>query len=48
MSYRATLRSLPRSLRRQWLSMRLRFDEPRVMIGRFYVPPRRKENGRGS
>ena len=40
MSYRATFRTLPRSLRRQWWTMRLRFDEPRVMIGRFYQPPR--------
>jgi hypothetical protein len=39
-SYRATLRTLPHSLRRQWLTMRLRFDEPRVIIGRFYQPSR--------
>lgn len=33
MSYRRILRTLPRSLRRQWLMMRLRYSEPRVQIG---------------
>ncbi|MFM0224146.1 hypothetical protein [Paraburkholderia dipogonis] len=32
MSYRAVLRTLPRSLRRQWWSMRWRYREPRVAI----------------
>jgi hypothetical protein len=52
MSYRRALRTLPRSLRRQWLAMRLRFDEPRVDIGGWYQPPRRsgslKEKRNGS
>jgi hypothetical protein len=36
---------LPRSLRRQWFAMRLRFDEPRVDIGGWYQPPRRFQTG---
>jgi hypothetical protein len=32
MSYRPVLRTLPRSLRRRWLLMRLRFESPRILI----------------
>jgi len=33
-SYRATLRTIPKPLRRQWWSMRWRFPEPRMHISR--------------
>lgn len=32
MSYRPVLRTLPPSLRRRWLLMRVRFTSPRVLI----------------
>jgi hypothetical protein len=35
-SYRASLRALPRALRRQWWSMRWQYAEPRVAISRMY------------
>jgi|GEM_PF-4471804 len=38
MSYRPVLRSLPRALRRQWLTRRLAVKCPRVAIGRAWVP----------
>jgi hypothetical protein len=36
MSYRATLRTIPRALRRAWWSQRWLFDEPRVAISRLF------------
>lgn len=36
MSYRAVLRTLPRSLRRAWWKQRWQFSEPRTPIGRLY------------
>jgi hypothetical protein len=36
-SYRAMLRSIPKALRRRWWSMRWRYPEPRVAIGRMHV-----------
>ena len=36
MSYRAVLRTMPRSLRRAWWVQRWRFAEPRVAISRLY------------
>ncbi|OYD64823.1 UNVERIFIED_ORG: hypothetical protein BDU10_7443 [Burkholderia sp. CF145] len=39
MSYRHVLRSIPKSLRRQWLQRRYRYAEPRVAISRYYGLP---------
>jgi hypothetical protein len=36
MSYRTTLRTIPRALRRSWWAQRWQFDEPRVAISRLY------------
>lgn len=38
MSYRQVLRTIPKPLRRRWLSMRLRYDAPRVAIGSAWLP----------
>ncbi|WP_322092786.1 hypothetical protein [Paraburkholderia bannensis] len=39
MSFRATLRSIPRALHRRWWEIRWQFDTPRVEISRFYAEP---------
>jgi len=39
MSYRGALRLVPKSLRPQWLAMRLAYAAPRVDIGCAWVPP---------
>jgi hypothetical protein len=36
-SYRTVLRPMPMALRRRWWSMRWRYPEPRVAIGRMHV-----------
>jgi len=43
MSYRAVLRTIPKALRRQWWSMRWRFDEPRTPISTLWVAQRREK-----
>lgn len=37
MSYRQTLRAIPKPLRRQWLQMRYRYRAPRIEIGCAYL-----------
>ncbi|WP_155836783.1 hypothetical protein [Paraburkholderia mimosarum] len=36
MSYRASLRKIPKALRRQWWEQRYRYAEPRTPISRLY------------
>ncbi|WP_233869560.1 hypothetical protein [Paraburkholderia adhaesiva] len=37
MSYRATLRTIPKSLHRPWWQQRYQFREPRVAISRLWL-----------